>query len=620
MPKKERVTPGLGIAPTPARPSEGARDTFVQFTGNAASQPLRQLASSLSRFGEQGSRYASTLQKKQQEEDSEAGRTAFLKALEEQKDTAKALASLKMRPQQSKWFRWGVQSAAGKADALRARDYLYANYADELEEAELLEEYDALAAKALEEYRGDTVTTEAFDNGFFPGYIAVMENGRYEFARGLDGKLSKQRLEAFELTNLSEMGGWIAREQPRVDLAAAITTQLDAVGDPNSGENPLIYTEMQETVVQNLKALAASNDDISIIEIAKEIKIGPETDGYRASLWDRFRGGSDGLENAQSSVLQAQGTRRAAEEAQREYMQEKERRALEQELGVYLIQGGRGGENIRPIEDIIAAGWAVSSSVGMNLQQQVDNREAFVDSTIQGTYDSIQSDIWSGEGSIGQILNSRSQLSQADANNLLGQLRQYEAENDENDGDDTKSLLKDSRFTSYVTGLGQAFGEGTIEYTEDKGNRLRSARARLRREIAQNSDTLRQMTEVEQQEWMEMHSNAAADFYKGRLQAALEGGGLEEMPVRPLYRATQTELESDFSVYYDKDVSNWAKVYGLDFSGAEQASGFNSFRQAWDTARPDAPVGSPMFLTEWTNYKQNRDGTTHGTINTGEAN
>ena len=204
MPPKQRVTPGLGISPTPVRPSARPTDSFVQFTGNAESGSLRELASSLSRFGEQTNRFAAQRQKKQQEEQTEAGRIAFLKELEEQGTTAKAIAALEMRPQQSRFFRAAVQAAAGKVDALRARDFFYASKADELEDADTLEEFDALAQEALDEFRdaGDSEErTEAFENGFFPGYIAVMENARFEFARSIDGKLSEQRLNDFDIDN-----------------------------------------------------------------------------------------------------------------------------------------------------------------------------------------------------------------------------------------------------------------------------------------------------------------------------------------------------------------------------------------------------------------------------------
>ena len=616
MPKKERVAPGLGIAPAPARPAEGGRDPFVQFTGNAASTPLRQLASSLSRFGEQGSKFAAERQKAQQESQSEAGRIAFLEALEDQKDTAKAIASLKMRPQQSKWFRWGVQSAAGKADALRARDYFYAEYGDQIDEARELGTYDDLAAKALDEYRGTTEYSEAYDNGFYPGYMAVMESGRYEFARGLDGKLAKDRLDSFEQINHSEMAGWLDREQDRGDLAAEITRQLDVMWGE---ENPQLYTEMQEIVVQNLKALSAGAGDISIIDIAKDIKIGGEQEGgFRASLWERYRGGPDGLETALSSQLVAEGTRRTAEEQERLYLIHKKQLALEEEMTVYLIAGGRAGENIRPIQDIISDAFGVSTTTGLNLQAQLEKREAFVDFTDQNRYDSIQTDIWSGDGSSGQILNARDSLSEEDANNLLGQLRAFRAEQDRNDGGD-KSLLKDTTFTPYINDLGKAFGEDTVDFTEAKGNRLRQARARLRREISQNTPYLRSLSEVDQQIWLAQHADASAQFYKGRLQLQIEAQGFEDTPRQPTFRASQAELEADFGYRYDEKVSNWATVFGMDFDGAEDAAGFFEFERGWNAARPDALVGTQDFLVEWTLYKNKRAGASVGAVQEGDV-
>ena len=608
MPPKQRVTPGLGISPSPGRPSARPRDSFVQFTGNAASGSLRELASSLSRFGEQGSRFAAEQQRKQQEQQTQAGKTAFLKELEEQNSTAKALAALELRPQQSKFFRFGVESAAGKADAMRARDFFFATKSEELDAAVTLEEFDELAQEALDEFRenGDD-QSEAFENGFFPGYIAVMENARFEFARGLDGKLSGQRLEDFELTNLAEMGLYLRGGGERAGLASAITAQLDEM---QQSENPLLYPGMQEIVVQNLKALADAMDDTSIIEIAQSINIGPAgPTGERISLWTRFRGGSDGLEAGIDDVIQRQNLRRNAEIAEERRADQIAFKAIEDEVMDLILDGE--GARTGMIAQLLAKGDGIDSSATNVLRRAIDTREAFTDNTVLSVYDGIQSDIWNGRGSLQAILSARGQLSKGDARALLADLRSYDSSLES--GSTSNSLLKDSRITGFISELRGRFAVGIGgTMTQDQGNRRAAAISQYKREIAINADILKALSEPELLEWLASHANVAFDAHVGEIQREIGGpGGFEDTP-EPAARmviATQPELVSAFGRRTDVQVTQWAaeSANTMDFGDAPPP-GLEQFRQRWNTMRPDAPLGTQQFLDAWALYRTARDG------------
>ena len=608
MPRKQRITPALGIDPTTGRSGAVTRDTFQPRTGEGASAPLRDLARSLSRFGEQAGQLAPILREQQQTKQAEEGRQAFLAALEDQKDTAKAIASLELRPQQSKWFRFGVQAAAGKTDAMRARDHFFASQAEALEDATTLEEFDALASKALDEHRGDQKTSEAFDNGFFPSYTGMIANARYEFARGLDGKLGKSRLLDYELSNLGEMKTQLGAGVDRGELAQVLTAQLD---DMQESENPLLYSSMQEIIVQNLKALSYSMDDQSIIELAKSIKIGPAfgADGARATLWDRFRGGSDGLESAIDSQLSTQNLRRNTEEAERVAAEQEQIREITQTVASILT--GDDVTRTPELMDLIETAEGINFSEGQNLRALIVSREAWTDNTVMASYESLQTDIWSGRGSVIAILNSRDDLSKPDTRALISDLNAYEASL--RAGTAENSMLTDGRVTPYITELGLKFGEGLSDFTDDKGNRLSSARAQLRREIALNAEELSQMSDLDLSNWLASHQDTAAAAFKSDLQVTLEqeGEGFEGTPIRTGQRviSSQGELEQAFSVQFDLDVSRWAKTYGLTFEDNIGDVALRQFKQRWNAMRPDAPVGSSAFLNEWTFFKQRRDGT-----------
>ena len=608
MPRKERVSPGLGIAPDLGRPGVKAPDPFVQFTGNAPSQPLRDLARSLSRFGEQGARFATQLQRQKQERDTEAGRQAFLKALEEQKDTAKALGALKMLPQQSKWYRFGVQSAAGKQDAMRARDHFFATSKDAIDEADTLEQFDQIAADALDAYRKDGEFSEAFDNGFFPSYMALIENARYNFAMGIDGKLNKQRIDDFQAESMSAARLYLSQGGEPAGLGGEFTRQLDEVFD---AENPKLMEAMQEAIVENLKALAEDQEDSSILDIAKTISIGQtREDGTRLTLYDRYSQGSDGLSAARAGIISKVNARYVERETIQLRLDKVELEEIEDNILTAITEGGRGSyTSSQEIERLLKRADSISSAAGGALRQVITSRESFADNTVTRVYDSILTDIWQGEGNANLIIGNMGSLSSQAARQLHSELQAYQ--NSQKAGTAEHTVFEDPRIMDYVNGVTSRFGTGPMgSLTADKGNRAAVAKAQLRQVIARNAEAVLAMSLPERETWLAQQQDIVINRQLGGLQGQLGGTeGVEATPMQsgPVRVSTDAELDAAFNPTDFVRMEEWMGLYNGDITQGLGDPAISNFALAWDRMKPDAPVGSAEFVVEWMRLRDRKE-------------
>lgn len=536
MPPRQRVTPSTGLTPAEGRVAARPTDPFLQFTGNAAGSQLRDLARSLSRFGEQGSRFAGTLQRRQQEEDTAAGRTAFLEALEEQKSVRKALAALEMRPQQSQWFRWAVQAEAGKADAMRARDYFVAAKDEALKEATTLDEFDELAAAALDEYRAEAgETSEAFDNGFFPSYMAMIENERYSFAQGLDGKLQMRYLDNFEARLSAQMD---ASGDDREGLAAYITLQLDAANAVNP--LPAFNKAVKARVVELLITRANELQDPSYLDLAEQIGAGPtQENGKKPALKHEFR---TELEAARREVISNRASYERNMETLRVAEVNRQVRGIESAVTDRLLAGGDRAD----VVDLIAEAERLDIAAGSRLRNAIENRESFADFTDPDTFEALEEAIWAGQGDVAMILSHRGRLSLQAVRTLKSDLEAYERS--QQDGTAEKSILSDPRVMDFVTGVSGGFGVGPAnQLTADKGNRIRIARNQLRSVIVQNAAALAEMSFTERERWLAEQQDIVIKRNTGEIQGRLVGVG-------------NTPMESNVRIWTDDEVVKALKV------------------------------------------------------------
>lgn len=601
MPPKERITPSLGIDPSAGRVAARPTDSFLQFTGNAAGSQLRDLARSLSRFGEQGGRIASQLQRQEQEKQTAAGRTAFLEAMEDQKDTAKAISQLKMRPQQSKWFRYGVQAEAGKADAMQARDYFIANYGEQLAEVDTLEEFDALASEALDAYKGDSPSSEAFDNGFFPSYMGMLSNLRYNFATGLDGKLKEKYIKSFYESNLAV--ALDSAQQGGVEgLGLMLTDSLDAAWLAN----PQMYEEAQEAALAIIDYVAYQTEDSSVYDVLSNVAIGPEREGGtgRTTLGNRFEAGPDGIKARKSKMIQARNSQWGEVNTANEIVKKEQLDELEKNATATVA--AEGITDYRKLGEIADAMDALQPGAGTSIRNMVQNRVRFADFTETEFFESTLVDIWSGRGTLRQITSNMSRLSAGDARILQSELQSYE--NSKKSGTKESNILGLKEVNDTISGITVRFAAlPGNPITADKGARVEAAQAEMRRLVASNADVLMAMPQGERIVALKGYQDVVTAQYGADIQGVVgtEEGPLATPTVTAPRTASDPEVRSIFfgTGLWHSQLARWRTEFGANLEGAGADPSFARFARMWATVRPGVPIGTSEFYAEWARLK-----------------
>lgn len=609
---KQRITPGSGLNPLTGRVAVGAGDPFTPFTGNAARGRLEQLARSLGGVGREGTSFYRQQAQRQDEEDAKAGRTAFLQELEEQESVAAAIRAGRMRPGASKWFRWGVEAAAGEQAALRARDHFVSTKGEALEEATTLEEFDQLAGEAFDEYR-ETLggTSEAFDNGFMPSYMAQMEQQRYAFATGIDGKLTAEFVNNFAATQyemldgMYEFGGALADtglgpEEDRgfggrvgtlQSVGAAITADMDAA----ILANPKMARAIKEAAVENLKALASRHGDMGFLELAKQIKVGPEEQGEaRSSLHSQYATGTNGLDAAYvalSAQLYRQDTQ-AYQIAEREKMQTRERTMAEvMTLGNDPSPEARASieRQLEVMDDTDAAG-------AHAIRGMLHSRDQYADRTVMPTYDRIRWGIIDGTHGLRDIRVAMDELSQVDANQLIAI---YEEKNRQAADPRAREILTHSRVTHWNTKLGQRFQNKVAPEIVDV-NAQQRAQAVFANNLLQRQDEILALMEQnpnhpQLEQIYQQEANAALSLTVGSLHMEISGTfaedgtiiGGEQARLMPPQEAAQRFTRDGL-----KRIWEWENTFGAEFLRASEDPEVVRMRNYWNSLLPSMPFGS----------------------------
>lgn len=484
MPKKQRITPSLGVEPTLGRPGAVTRDVFVPRQGEAAGAPLRDLARSLSRFGEQAGRLAPVLREQQQDKQAREGRAAFLADLEEQKDMTEALRKLEMRPQQSKWFRFGALAEAGKQDALLARDHFVATRGDQLLQARTLEEFDKLASEALDEYMGDRKNSEAFDNGFFPSYLAQMEAQRFSFAQGLDSKLTSDYIDKWRTRITGELQAHLDRGMGLEGVGEWLTTQLDATFE----DNPQMYSDVKAELMVVLRTVAERdiNTAFSVLDAAEEIFTGKQQgEGLRPTMAAEFL---VQLNEAKKSVV---GMVKQRDKDARDLLarnEAEEAKGLLSDTLALVADGGRSTpEGAAAIATNMARLVMLNPTAAGTMITLVESTESFADNTIRGVYDGLLTDIWNGNGSTSAIIANFSRLSTTDVHRLQGELAEFESLNE----GENKALFDLDPINKWRQLLKGRFEKDGI-LAQDAATRHRNAIGWFNRELVKNKAVIEQ--------------------------------------------------------------------------------------------------------------------------------
>lgn len=613
---KQRITPGSGLNPATGRVVRGGGDPFTPFTGNAAKGRLEQLARSLGGVGREATGFYRQQAQRQDEEDAKAGRQAFLKSLEEQQDVSEAIRQGRMRPGASKWFRWGVEAAAGEQAALRARDHFVSTKGEALKEATTLEEFDQLAGEAFDEYRETLdAPSEAFDNGFMPSYMAQIEQQRYAFATGIDGKLTAEFVENFAATQYEMLDGMYAFGGALADtgmgpeedrgfggqvgtlqsVGAAITADLDAA----VLANPKMARQLKEAAVANLKALAARHGDMGFLELAKQIKVGPEEQGEaRASLYSQFARGPNGLDQYTVTLadqLYRQDTQ-AFQIAEREKAREREQTTADV-MRMFASGGDADPETRAAIEQRLVAMESTDPAGAHQIRGMLDSRFRYADQTVMPTYDRIRWGLIDGTAGLRDIRAATDELSQMDAERLI---QVWEQKNKQEDDPRAREILTHSRVNHWNTKLGQRFQNKLSPEIVDVFAQQRAqavfANNLLRRQeeilaLMEENPNHPQLEQIYQQEANAALSSTLSSLNREIGDTFAEDGSLvggeEARQIQPEEAATR------FSQKQLRDIWTWQQQGILQGEDPEVVR----MRNYWNSLFPHLPFGSdPAML------------------------
>lgn len=608
---KQRITPGSGLTPAQRALTAPPQDTFNPFAGQGAKRRLDDLSRSLESLGRAGTSFYQQEAKRQDKEDAVRGQQAFLEAMEQQQNVADAIRQARMRPGASQWFRYGVEAQAGGVSARQARDHFMATQGEALEEADTLEEFDQLAGQSLDEYR-ETLgeTSEAFDNGFMPTYMAQLEELRYQFAVGIDGKLTSELVNDFganlydQLKMIDALGEatmfhGIMGYNPYEGLgamaaAAAITRDMDALALSNPGTERAI----KDTVFETLQVMARETGDRSYLEIARNIRVGPAEQGERrTSLWSErnqeFQAASEKLTD-----LQRVQNNDAWVQAGRDEVRATE--AAQQDVAMYLaddsLTSAQQHAKIERRIDTLALTHAGQAKV---IRSEINQRRDFSDFTDPDTYEWLVTGLFTGDATRVDVIASRGVLKKNDYLTLMGHASSLSADGAYTDPvfdlDVVNRWEKQINPTRFAGLFGDMIADDSA--AADQALAIYTGRIALRREelraiaAAEGQDSPRLLAIVEQEfndaieSTMRSFQHQMTEQMRGDIPPTAVGvlGGVALTPQQTAERFTPQHI---------KEMTEAIQAVGPN---GERDPELQRFINRWNRWRPDAPYGTTQF-------------------------